>query len=248
MKTLPQILSSITAATVILAAATADNAKAVTLAEYAMTCSDASSTNKDAEIKVATNHDALVIASDISGTVNFGKKGSGTEWELAASVTNSTNSSPDSTKAINDGEYISFSITPTSGQTISLSSLTFDASAATSSIRSFYVLCSIDGFTTSSILLSVTNDSSATGMDTTLAASANPYSISFSGSQYENISSTVEFRIYLQTATASQNIFFDNIVVSGSIATSQIPEPSTLALLAGLSILSLCFIARLIRR
>lgn len=129
--------------------------------------------------------------------------------------------------AFTDANYFTFTVTPDVGQTISLSSLDFDAKAGfNSGVRAFYVASSVGGFTAANVLKS----DSLTG---TLGTSFAGYSIDLTGAAFQNLTSAATFRFYIQADTTGRSLEFDNIVLNGTV--SAVPEPAAAASLLGLA-------------
>lgn len=134
--------------------------------------------------------------------------------------------------ALAENTYFSFTLTPSVGQALTVTSISFDAVAGTAgpSDRSFYVLADKTGFTTGGMLLTGSTVSGSPLMPYNTTPSDVNFSADLSAnSLFANISDSVTFRIYLRTPTTSQNIGFDNLTVNGVV--TAVPEPSSLALL-----------------
>lgn len=139
--------------------------------------------------------------------------------------------------AIANASYLTVSITVAEGSVLTIDGISLQAASGTSnnpdtSVRAFYVLSSLTGFAAepANILL---QDSVADGMGSR-ATGLSDHSVTLTSPAFQNIAggTSVEFRIYIQTAGTTQNIEFDNISISGSL--SSIPEPGSAALLAGI--------------
>ena len=147
--------------------------------------------------------------------------------------------------------YFQFTLAPSGGQLLDLTSLSFNVVAATTTTtanREFFMESDKTGFgTTSANVLyggatqSALNPGGGINWSGTLipfndtAANTGPYgetlfSVDLSGnSLLQNISDSVTFRFYIGTDTTSQNLGFDNLTVGGLIA--PVPEPSTVVML-----------------
>ena len=190
---------------------------------------------------------ALTVGDNYAGMARSTSTGGGS-WTVGtgSSMLNS---------AYGFSTYFQFTISPTGGQLLNVSSLSFDVVAATTTYtanREFFVESSKTGYGTSSANVlygagtqSALNPGGGINWSSVLIpfndASANtgPYgetlfSVDLSGnSLLQNISDSVTFRFYIGTDTTSQNLGFDNLTVNGSIVPA--PEPSVYAL-AGLSL------------
>lgn len=128
--------------------------------------------------------------------------------------------------------YFSFTVTPDAGESISFDSLTLNVASAGPSTRSFYVFSSIDGFTTSSPLLSITYNATS--------SSYNQYSIDLGSlSGFSDVTTPTEFRIYIQEASGGL-IYFSEMSLTGTV----VPEPTSVTLLAAGGILCAIYLRR----
>lgn len=139
---------------------------------------------------------------------------------------------------LNNGAYLSFSLTVAEGYSLSIDSVSLQAASGSSntsdsSVRAFYVLSSLSGFSNESekILLQGSN---ADGLPTRASGALKDFSTPLSSSVYQSIAggTTVEFRLYIQAAGNTQNLEFDNFILTGSL--TAIPEPASATLLLGL--------------
>lgn len=129
-------------------------------------------------------------------------------------------------QAMANGKYFSFTVAPLSGETMSLSSLTFDtARGGSGTPRGYAVLSSADSF--SSILKTA---NIATVRPTMTAVVVDLPAVSF-----ENLSSGVEFRVFTYSPAAGSSVEYDNITVNGAVT----PEPGAMGvmLLSGAAML-----------
>lgn len=131
--------------------------------------------------------------------------------------------------AIADSTYFSFTITPEVGQSITLSSITFDAMAGTGgpSDRQFYLMSDKTGYLSSAVLASASTVTGSPLLPYNTSTFDQNFSADLSGSEFANITDSVTFRIYIATPDTSQNIGFDDITLNGAV----IPEPSSLVLM-----------------
>ena len=155
--------------------------------------------------------------------------------------------------------YFQFTLSPNAGQLLTVSNLSFDCVAATTTLtanRECFLESDKTGFGTSSANVlfgagtqSALNPGGGINWSSTLipfndpSANTGPYhetlfSVDLSGnSAFANIADSVTFRIYIGTDTTSQNLGFDNLTVNGLV--TPVPEPSSIAFLGlgGLSLL-----------
>ncbi|HEY8965828.1 MAG TPA: PEP-CTERM sorting domain-containing protein [Candidatus Methylacidiphilales bacterium] len=210
-------------------AGAASPGRAATIVEYAMTGSSVTA------LETATTVDPGVTASLISpnsNTVTVTQVGTAPNEVLnVAMATGTPLSTLNENTTIAGGTYISFTVTPNTGETLSLTSLAFKASASNSSTpRAFYVFSTANGASTPATTLLTDNN----GAGGTLGTSLTSYSIDLSGAQYQNLTGAVTFKFYVQTPTLFQSISFDDIALFGTATTAAVPEPAPTALL-GLS-------------
>ena len=132
-------------------------------------------------------------------------------------------------QAVAANDFYTFTISPVSGVSFSLTSLSFDysnySSTTTFPTENFFVRTSADGFA-NNLATGVTVASTTTGAFTN-------ENISLTGnSALQNVSGPLELRIYVfdSTSTVGRGALLDNIMLNGT--TAMIPEPSTWLLTA----------------
>lgn len=190
----------------------------------------------------------LVNASPINTVTNYGGSVTVGTWTtnsaqaLDAGVVNMTTT-------LSNANYIKFTLTPEPGMQMDITSITFQAAASSNSTpRSVHLFSSVDGFTSSDVLSSAYNAAAGGGangltlLNLRTGGVLGSYSYIATAPEYSGIIVPVEFRIYLQTGSANQDIDFDNIVVNGAV--SVIPEPSAYTLLASGFALGLAVVSR----
>ena len=146
--------------------------------------------------------------------------------------------------AITSGDYFRLTLTPTAGNSITVSSLSFDAFAGTAgpSARQLYVFSDKTGIAGGSELFTASTVSGSPLIPYNTAAAGQNFSIDLSGyAALANITDSVTFRFYTQTPTAAQSLALDDITFNGIV--SPAPEPSSFALL-GLGGLALLAVSR----
>jgi len=145
--------------------------------------------------------------------------------QLSSSAGADVQSTINEATTVTNGTYFDFVVTANSGQTISLSNLTFNADVSSNSTmpRVFYVLDSADSYSQS---FTLATDNNQTG---TLTTTMNAYNVSLTGAQYQNLSS-IEFKFYIATPSTANNVGFNNITLDGTV--NAVPEPSVSWLLA----------------
>jgi hypothetical protein len=139
--------------------------------------------------------------------------------------------------AVSSGDYFKLTLTPTAGNSLTITSLSFDIFAATAgpSARQVYLFSDKTGIAGGSELFSGGTQSGSPLIPYNTASAGQNFSIDLSSyAALSDITDSVTFRFYTQTPTASQGLAFDDITVNGTA--SVVPEPSSFAFF-GLGIL-----------
>lgn len=168
-------------------------------------------------------------AQPANATVSAMSRGSGigtnttAGWFVASAWTTST--------SLDANDYFEFTITPSSGYQLSLTSLTLDERRSLTGIRSWAVRSSSNNFGSDLGNFSVPdNDLTRTGQSTSL-------------NSLTDITTALTFRIYGYSSEAGGGTWrIDNVTLNGSI--SAIPEPSTYAVIFGIVALAGAIIQR----
>lgn len=126
--------------------------------------------------------------------------------------------------AIADNDFYSFIIAPDANRELTYTNIQFDLykTVSASSTVSVNLLTSLDGFTSSVGVATLVGTAQSNGF---FARSIDL------GSLTDNLSSAVEFRLYIDDgggSTVTNQILFDNIIVNGDVAV--VPESSALLL------------------
>lgn len=123
--------------------------------------------------------------------------------------------------SLDANDYFTWTITPTGGATLNLTSFVYTGQASGTGPTTFSFRTSADSF--------------STGLGTATATGA---TITLTGGAFQGLSSALEFRLYGWGASSASGTFSVNdFTFNGSV--SAIPEPSTYAALAGASALGL---------
>ncbi len=117
-------------------------------------------------------------------------------------------------------EYLTFSITPPSGQKFDLDTLVFDLGSAGASARGYVVRYSFDNFATAGIDLGTVNAPLAEN-------NYGRHAIALPDKVGQETDSTVTFRFYGFTPNSTAYIYLDNVTVNGSV----VPEPAMMSML-----------------
>ncbi len=175
----------------------------------------------------------LTLGSPTNTIANYGPAPEVSVW-----TTNTAQATLDVDQILDNANYITFTVTPEAGYSITIDSITFQAAASSNStVRSIYLFSSATGFNSANVLAS---DANALGGGTlplrgggVLGSYA--YNVTAEDPAFTGITGATEFRIYLQTGLAGQDIDLDNIIVNGSVAS--IPEAGAFAVGAAMAAL-----------
>lgn len=154
---------------------------------------------------------------------------------FATWTTGATNGSNTFSGSVDANRYYEFTITPQSGYTVSLSSITFDAGRSSTGPRQFVIRSSNDSYV---------SNISGTGSGAVSTVSGNIFQFtdnsstnlvagqSITMSSFTNVTSPLTLRIFGFNAEAGTGTLrIDNLAVNGSV--TAVPEPSTYAAMAG---------------
>lgn len=138
------------------------------------------------------------------------------------------------TDALAAGDYISFTITPGTGQSVSISDISYNLGLATATDFNAVLLSSRTGFTTSDAL------------DTYSFGTASPATrtIAISSPALQGITTPTEFRVYgFRDASGTstlriRNLSGDDLIIAGTVSAAPLPEPAAASLLAGVAVLT----------
>lgn len=153
-----------------------------------------------------------------------------TDSALQAAPTNAATST--AALAVTNDSYFEFTITPDALQTMTFTSLTFNAAKGGSSgtARGYVVRSSVDSFAADL----------GTADLATVRPTWTPVNISLSSGAFDNLTTATTFRIYTYSNSTARSVEYDDITVNGTT----IPEPGSYALLAGLTGLASVMIRR----
>ncbi|MBM3833589.1 MAG: hypothetical protein FJ403_10030 [Verrucomicrobia bacterium] len=162
-------------------------------------------------------------AQPANGSVSSMSRGLGLTATTSAGTFNAKSWTTGS--AIGSDDYYAFSITPNSGAHLTLTSLVMDERRSSSGIRNWSVRSSLDSFASDLASFSVPdNDDTRTGQSTAL------------GSAFQNLTASVEFRVYAFSAESGTGTWrIDNVVLNGTLTST--PEPHEYAAVAGVALL-----------
>jgi hypothetical protein len=193
------------------------HAKADVLASYPFDSSSRASTDSD----INTSASVIADGSGLVSTVDATRGNPSPSISIASDQTDGTSNAT----AVAANDYVSFTLTPLSGATFSLTSLALDAAnwstTSTFPSESYFLRSSLDSFGANV----GTTQSIASGSNGAIT----PNSFDLTGAAFQNLSAPIEFRLYVQDSTtnAGRGILFDNIILNGTTTGAAIPEPAT---------------------
>ena len=139
--------------------------------------------------------------------------------------------------AVSNAQFFQFTVTPTAGNTLNLTSLTFDAALGGS-------INSPSGYVLRSSLNSFGSDISTAPITTTQPAFTS-FSVDLSTSTFQNVNAPITFRLYQYLSTVGGvGDFYDNLTLNGSVTPVAVPEPGSVALLVGMGTMGAGFLTR----
>lgn len=165
------------------------------------------------------NNDPSTVAAGLTGSTILGNNltsftngGAGYASDpviASAPITGATSAA----LAVTNSSYWYVSITPSAGNSISLTSLTFDIARGGASTPRGY---------------DVRSNKTGTGYDTSIGTANTTaqrttfqnISINLTGSEYQNVTDTITFRVYVYSPSTVNTVDFDNVVINGSTAAS----------------------------
>jgi hypothetical protein len=176
-----------------------------------------------------TNTAANVTANTINNTGSTSNLTSGPALPNSLAISPDSNGITTPALAVSNNKYFQFSVTPDNNFDIDLTSLNFQTSrGGTSTPRGWVLRSSIDNY--------------AANIDTQVVPTVQPtltsYSVDLSGTSFQNLTSSVNFRIYVYGPVSGSFLFFDNLTLNGAVSpvvTASTPEPSSIVALLSLA-------------
>lgn len=202
---------------------TAAAANADVLANYNFTSGSRASTDTDANTVASTfdGGSGFQTAGVDNSTIDLNHGNPAPAIFIDSTFTDGTTQSA----AVTANDFFTFTISPASGFTFSLSSLSFDyantSTTTTFPTENFFVRSSADNFSANLAgAVTAAAGSNGTFASTTITLSGN--------SALQNLSSPIEFRIYVYdgTNTSGRGALLDNVTLNGTTLAA-VPEPST---------------------
>lgn len=207
----------------------------------------------DALTNAGTPFPATTVDPNIQGTpaisggtgVGFDFGGTSGQYDITTADPNAITWTNSGAAAITAGHYITFTVQAASGYQLNLNGGSFDfawdpSGNASTRVDQVALFSSVDGFTSGSEIASI-----STIDDSPWAARTSIFNIT--GSQFDGLTSPVEFRLYLWNGgtpdlPAAAQALEGVSSLNGSIVA--VPEPSAYALFGGLLALGACLIRR----
>jgi hypothetical protein len=110
--------------------------------------------------------------------------------------------------AIANNVYVYFTLTPTGGAKLNLTSLTFNvARGGAQTPRGYVIRSSADNYAADIVSADVT----------TQRTTWSPITVDLSGAAFQGLSSTITFRIYIYTPANGQTLEIDDLTVNGTV-------------------------------
>jgi hypothetical protein len=181
----------------------------------------------DGSVRTSFDTNSETTASPFSDGPGFASLLDATRGNSAPSISVDTAQTDGNTNAaaVTANDYFTFTITPAGGFALNLTNLSIDYANYTNDgtfpAISFFVRSSINNF--SANIGSTVNVTAASA-----GAFANT-SFNLTGAAFQNVTTPIEFRIYVQDGIADpdRGILLDNIILNGTA----VPEPSTYAMI-----------------
>jgi len=166
---------------------------------------------------LASDFAASTVASNITGSIMTNASLSYFARDTLAYasdpilVANPPASTTSAALAITNGSYFFITITPTSGNSISLTTLTFNiARGGASTPRGYDVRSSVDSFAASL----------GTADVATARTTWTNVSIDLSAAGFQNVTGSITFNIYLYAPSEGNSLDIDDVVINGTDASS----------------------------
>jgi len=159
--------------------------------------------------------EGIVVGSGMTNTVEISNPtpNYATQPVLRLSPAGSTTEA----SAIANNRYFEFTVEIDLGQSLDLMTLAMDAARGGGATqRGFAFYTSLDGFA----------DAIHSGYIPAQRPNFTHYEFDLSGSPYQDLTGSVDFRFYVYSPSAGNTVEFDNIVLTGEA----VPEPATLIL------------------
>lgn len=206
-------------------------AHAAVLAQYTFQDSTTASSDTDPDSTASNISGGTGISPTISGSAANGNPAPGYVDQVGTGSGVGDNSAPDDEQfALDNDEYFSFTVTPTTGNRLNLAQLAFDADSEGTGFATpdddWALYTSVDSGDFSSVATSQAIDRGGIPRN-----SFTTQTVDLSDAKFQSLTAPVEFRLYVwmtRTQTNSvKELRLDNFELTGTV----VPEPSSLALL-----------------
>ncbi|MDR2204941.1 MAG: lamin tail domain-containing protein [Flavobacteriaceae bacterium] len=172
-------------------------------------------------------------AIGVSANSNASGRFSFTNWTLGA-----TNGSNTFTGGLDTGDYYEVTITPVTGYTVDLNSITFTMLRSATGIRQYAVRSSIDGYTANisasinpanpNLSVVPTNIFQVTDAPAVAGSAQDGSRITLGGTDFTGLTSAVTFRFYAFNAEDAIGSFsIDNLIINGTATAIATPDCTT---------------------
>ncbi|MDR1283170.1 MAG: hypothetical protein LBK99_20475 [Opitutaceae bacterium] len=181
---------------------------------------------------------------NLNGINNFARSGNALRVTTSAYAQNSGTFSLATALARNN--YFEFTLTAGEGYEFTLDSLSFKSRAGStiaSTTRGFWIFSSIGGVDADHLLASAYVSADSTGTATegsTITDTFQTFTVSSLAGTTISSGNSVTFYLYVQTSGSAVYLNFDDLVVTGTVTAipaPAVPEPASIALIAGFSVL-----------
>ena len=171
---------------------------------------------------VASFVDASVSATDLTGNELNSLPGhlENPAGDFYTTWTSDTGGGSTAADALAVNSYVTYTVTPVPGKSITLDNLSFDVFAATAgpSARQLYVFSDKTGYTAGNELLAASTTSGSPRIPYN-TSSGQTFTIDLSeNSAFEKITNSITFRLYIQTPDAGQSLALDDVVAKGIVS------------------------------
>lgn len=156
----------------------------------------------------ASSNDASITASVVTNIGCFSLVSGAAGYATNVLIANPGANAISQATAVSNNSYFYFTVTPTPGQTMNLTSLVFNAArGGASTPRGYVIRSSVDNFATNI----------AAGDLLSQRTVFNAHTIDLSGASFQGLNGSVTFRVYIYGPSTGVSIDMDDLTVNGTI-------------------------------